>query len=61
MKGWILLEEGIEVITSDNALQVFKTKKDLFEHYGEGLGECNSIKKVAVCEDTITKKRTGGN
>jgi len=48
MKGWILTEKNKPVITSNNSLEVFKTKKDLFDYYGGALGDCNNIMRVKV-------------
>jgi len=48
MKGWVLAENGKIVTTSNNSIEVFKTKNDLFDYYGNALGDCNSIKKVGV-------------
>jgi len=48
MKGWVLVENGKMVITSNNSIEVFKTKNDLLDYYGGALGDCNSIKRVEV-------------
>jgi len=50
MKGWVLVENGKIVETSNNSIEVFKTKKDLLDYYGEALGEYNAIKRVEVQE-----------
>lgn len=48
MKGWILVENGVIVTTSNNSFEVFRTKNDLLDYYGGALGDCNSIKRVEV-------------
>lgn len=48
MKGWILLESGKPVVTSDNSIQVFKTKKALFYYYGGAIGDLNAVEAVFV-------------
>ena len=48
MKGWILLENNVPVITSNNSIEVFKSKRDLFDYYGESLGEMNTIERVEI-------------
>jgi predicted nucleic-acid-binding protein len=48
MKGWILIENDKPIITSNNSIEVFKSKKDLLDYYGEALGDLNSIKKVIL-------------
>jgi hypothetical protein len=48
MKGWILTEKNKPVITSDNSIEVFKTKEDLLDYYGGALGDLNSIKKIKL-------------
>jgi hypothetical protein len=48
MKGWILTEKGKPVISSDNSIEVFRTKIDLFDYYGGALGDLNSIQKVEL-------------
>jgi len=46
MKGWILTENDKPVITSNNSIEVFRTKEDLFESYGASLGDLNKIKRL---------------
>ena len=48
MKGWILLENHVFVITSVNSYEIFRTKQDLLDYYGGALGDLNTIKKVEV-------------
>ena len=48
MKGWILIENKKAVITSNNSIEVFRTKRDLWDYYGGALGDLNSIKKVIL-------------
>ena len=48
MKGWILTEKGKPIITSNNSIEVFKTKEDLFDYYGGALGDLNNIQKVEL-------------
>ena len=44
--GWILVENGKPVITSDGSIEIFKTKDCLFNYYKESFGQMNDIKKV---------------
>jgi len=46
MKGWILMENNKPVFTSNNSVEVFRTKNDLFDYYGGALGDCNNVKRV---------------
>lgn len=32
--------------TSNNSIEVFRTKNDLFDYYGGALGDCNNVKRV---------------
>ena len=48
MKGWILMENGKFVFTSNNSIEVFRTKNDLFDYYGGSLGDYNNVKRVEV-------------
>ena len=47
MKGWILLENNKPLITSNNSIEVFKTKKDLLFYY-IGINQHNEIKRVEI-------------
>ena len=48
MKGWILTENGKPVVTSNNSIEVFRTKLELLDYYGGSLGDLNSIKRVEI-------------
>jgi len=48
MKGWILLENNKPMYNSDDALEVYKTKKDLLNAYAYTLSIFNSIKRVKL-------------
>jgi hypothetical protein len=48
MKGWVLVENNKIVILADNSIKVFKTKLDLFDYYGGGLGDLNSVQRVEL-------------
>ena len=41
MKGWILLENNKPIITSNNSIEVFKTKKDLLDWYYPDINDLN--------------------
>jgi len=46
IKGWVLMENNKIVCYS--SIEVFKTKRELSDWYGNSLGELNSIKKVKI-------------
>ena len=46
--GWILMENGKPVFTSNNSVEVFKTKIDLLDYYGGALGDLNAIQRVRI-------------
>lgn len=48
MKGWVLVEGNKIVTTSNNSIEVFKTKEALFDDYGGSLGDLNAVKRVQV-------------
>jgi len=51
MKGWILMERNKPVITSNNSIEMFKTREDLWDYYGMygvALGDLNTIKRVEL-------------
>jgi hypothetical protein len=48
MKGWILVENGKLLITSNNSIEVIRTKSDLLDYYGGALGDLNAIKRVDI-------------
>lgn len=52
MKGWILLENGEKQPNGYNAIQVFKTKNDLFDYYEGTLGDNNTIQRVTLTDKT---------
>lgn len=47
-KGWVLVENGKIVVTSNNSIEVFKTKEALLDYYGGALGDLNAVKKVQL-------------
>jgi len=46
MKGWILIENGKPVFTSNNSIEVFRSKLELFDYYGGALGDLNAVKRI---------------
>ena len=44
--GWVLLENGKQI--TNNLIEIFKTKEDLFDYYGSALGDLNSIQRVEI-------------
>ena len=54
-KGWILLENGKLVVTTNNSYEVFKTKQELLDYYGDALGELNSVQRIEIFMP-LTKK-----
>lgn len=48
MKGWVLVEKEKIITTSNNSIEVFKTKKDLLDYYGGALGDLNAIQRIEV-------------
>jgi hypothetical protein len=48
IKGWVLVENNKLVITSNNSVDVFRTKSDLLDYYGGALGDLNSIIRVEL-------------
>jgi len=48
MKGWILIENNKPVVTSNNSIEVFKTKLELLDYYGGALGDLDTVKRVEL-------------
>ena len=48
MKGWVLMEDGKVVVTSNNSIEVFKTKSELFDYYGGALADFNAVKRIEL-------------
>ena len=48
MKGWILIENNKPVVTSNNSIEVFKTKLELLDYYGGALGDLCAVKRVEL-------------
>jgi hypothetical protein len=46
MKGWILVENNKPVETSNESIEVFKTKLALLDYYGGAMGNQNAIKRI---------------
>jgi len=59
MKGWILIENNKPVVTSNNSIEVFKTKLELLDYYGGALGDLCGVKrktKMLHEKDLLLKK-----
>ena len=48
MKGWILIENNKPVVTSNNSIEVFRTKLELLDYYGGDLGDLDTVKRVEL-------------
>ena len=48
--GWIILENGKQVMTSNDSIEVFKTKRDLLDTYDSVLGELDTIQRVRIAK-----------
>jgi len=46
MKGWILVEKGKPIVTSNKSIEVFKTKYALLDYYGGALGDLDAVVKI---------------
>lgn len=59
MKGWVLTENGKVIGNTNNSIEIFKTKKTLYDCFEGALGEQNSIKRVEYAIGLKQRKKTG--